>query len=511
MKVIFVSFEVRGIYKTGGLGDVAASLPTAVKKTGVNVSILMPGYNEIIKPRFLPQTKIPMIYIKEEKYFDLTKKYSHGENFERFFYFCQKAVEIIKKEKPDIIHLNDWHTGMIAYLMKIKDINQKSRPKTDRPLDEKIKDINQNSKILKDINNKEQKLPKIILTIHNAAFQGDFSLDHVDDFKNKKTKEDFLKLKIKASRINFLKLGIDYADFVTTVSKNYAKEMIYQDLGYGLKKNLVNKGRNFVGILNGIDYNVCNPQTDKLIEANYQITNNNKHLTENKKQLFNWQEGKNLNKVVIQRKLKLPVNPSIPLIAFVARLSWQKGIEKIIEGLKELAKMDLQLIVLGKGDKFYEEKLKKLKERYEDRFLAVRLKFDEKLAHQIYAGSDMFLIPSRYEPCGLTQMIAMRYGTIPVARKTGGLVDSIKDGETGLLFGDDTTTPMLRAIKKAIGMYYNWIDWKQINRSEHQQNRLNNKFFQWPEMVERAMKEDFSWEKSAEKYLKIYEHLIKKQ
>lgn len=516
MKVLFVSFEATGIYKTGGLGDVAASLPVALKKKGVDISIVMPGYNGIKKPKVLPGRNVPVFYIKDKDYFDLTKKYTHAQNFERFFYFCKKVVDLIKKEKPDIVHLNDWHTGMVAYLLKI--------PSTKFQVPNKFQISNLRPELKSrdfkfQIKQKKFKIPKIILTIHNAGFQGDFSLDHVDDFENKKIKEEFLKLGFKR-RVNFLKLAIDYSDFVNTVSENYADEILNKGFGYGLEKNLRKKGKNFIGILNGIDYEKWNPEKDRWIETKY--TNKQSSIKKindkfqisrlNKAKIYNWQIGKKLNKVALQRKLRLPVDPYVPVIAFIARLSWQKGIEKIIEGIEELSKMDLQLIILGKGDKFYEEKLIKLSKKYGDRFLSVRIKFDEKLAHQIYAGSDLFLIPSRYEPCGLTQMIAMRYGTIPLARRTGGLADTIKDGKTGFLFGDDSPKPMLRAVKRAVGVYYNWIDWKQLKSqipNPKTQKEKNEKFLVWEEMVERAMRENFSWEKSAQKYLSVYKGLLK--
>ncbi|KKP57841.1 MAG: Glycogen synthase [Candidatus Gottesmanbacteria bacterium GW2011_GWA1_34_13] len=443
MFVVHLSFECAPIYKTGGLGDVVGSLPKALKKLHVDSQIMMPGYGFIIKPTFLPNSQIPVIYI-ESPFFAHKEALKELQNqAPAFAHFCLLAVKKIKEnhQAPDIIHCHDWHTALVPFLLK----------KWQDPFFAKT---------------------KTILTIHNVAFQGNFwtkYLHHED------LKEITDLLDPRSKKISFLREGIKTADFVSTVSPNHAKEIMTGKISFGLQKVIKSKKHQFMGILNGIDADVWNPATDTHIYKKYSPN-----------QAIN---GKIYNKIKLQSELGLFKDENIPIFGFISRLSSQKGIEFLISLLEMAAKKRVEVIILGKGMAKMEKSLREFQSRVRQSWVSVNLAFDERLAHRIYAAADFFLIPSRYEPCGLTQMIAMRYGTIPIATKTGGLMDSISDKRTGFLLDETTEEDFMQKIDEALAVFGN----------SHKRK----------EMIERVMGQDFSWDKSAKEYLHLYKEILK--
>jgi len=456
IKVLFLSAEVAPLAKVGGLGDVAGALPQALDKLGVDIRICLPFYGLINKKKYpakkiisklivlidnkketidvyqtnLPETKIP-VYLIKHNFFNskqiysgtriiLNGKYTRRANdLKRFAFFTRAAMETAKKLnfQPNIIHSNDWHTGLTANF--IKTFNQ------------------QNNFFTK---------AKILYTIHNLANQG------------------------ISGNINFMAQGISGSDLINTVSQTYAKEILTKEYGADLEKILAGRKEDLSGILNGIDTNFFNPATDKLISQKYSLKNLKK---------------KTSNKLALQKQLSLPQNKNIAVVGLVTRFVWQKGIELITE---KFSKLNCQFVFLGTGEKKYEDALLNLAKKYPKNFKTI-IKFDEKLAHEIYAGSDIFLVPSRFEPCGLTQMVAMRYGTVPVVRETGGLKDTVNN-KVGFTFKKFDPTEFYKTLEKTLAVYcHKPKTWRQL--------QLN------------GMKQDFSWNKSAKEYLKLYKKLSK--
>ncbi len=448
MKILFVSSELSPYAKVGGLADVAGSLPYKIREKGVDISILIPFYEtikgvetEIVKKDlkvsfqgrdvFFDILKLKgkerTFFIKNDHYFSgdiyLEADASSGGSMEeaaKFFFFSLASIETAKFMNIDIIHCNDWHTSLIPYLRG---------------------DI------------------KTLLTIHNIGYQGIYSKEIVNKLLNISLSEDF----------NCLKEGVKGADFVNTVSKNYAKELLTPQFGFGLEEELIKKGEAFSGILNGIDNDDFNPLKDKNIYFNYDLSSFSKRE----------RNKSSLEKDVFREE------SNYPLFGIVSRLAEQKGFDLLEEIIDNIFDERLRLIILGKGEKRYEEFfLKKAKENPQK--LAVFIGFDEKMARRIYAGSDFFLMPSRFEPCGLGQLIAMRYGSIPVARETGGLKDTISK-ETGILFKEYSSLSLLESIKSAIDLYHN----KEL---------LND-------VIRKGMEKDFSWDVSADEYISLYEKI----
>jgi starch synthase len=501
VKVLFVASECAPIAKVGGLGDVIGSLPKALKDLGIDVRICLPKYaivdfkkykfeliNRNIKVKdekvkiyqgFLPESdprsigdKVPVYLLENEKYFGENGVYFEKSAFvsslkeiERFLFLSQAALKIfpILNWFPQIIHCHDWHTAIVPMALKIK--HQKPsfhlwkrgrrREQTSlRPA--KIKNI------------------KSLLTIHNLANQGKWNPQETLSFFDFKDEEiNSLKTRGEDGNFNIFQQGILNADLINAVSPTYAKEILTKEYGEGLEKFLLRRKKELFGILNGIDEKRFNPETDPALKVNYSYQN---------------LERKIENKTHLQEILNFKKNPEIPLFAFIGRLTSQKGIDLIIEIIPELVKMGCQLVILGVGNPDYEKKLLELSQKYPQN-VSAQIKFDPVLAQKIYGGSDFILIPSRFEPCGLVQMIAMTYGTIPIARKTGGLADTIEDGKTGFLFKKYEAKSFLETIKKALNLYQNKEKWQKL--------------------IEEAMKKDFSWQKSAQKYLKLYKKLLK--
>ena len=483
LKILYVSSEVTPFAKTGGLADVSAALPKELKECGHDVRIFMPKYGTInerklvlrevirlkeiqvpvgdkisianVKSSFLPNSKVQVYFVGNKDYFNRSSFYvdpktnkDWQDNAERFAFFSRSALEILKKLhwQPDIIHCNDWQTALIPFYLN---------------------NIYQDDGFFENT--------KTLLSIHNLAFQGIFDKSA---FQHLGVSEDYVKQGSALEflgKINFLKAGIVNADALSTVSKTYAKEIQKsEEFSFGLQNILGEKSKKLFGITNGVDYSCWNPEDDKLIPYNY-----------SRKEL----KGKLENKRFLVESLGLPFKENVPVMATISRLTDQKGFDIITEAIDEIMSLDVQYVILGTGDKKYHDLLEKLAKKYPDQ-LAVNLKFDNELAHKIEAGSDIYLMPSKFEPCGLNQLYSLKYGTIPIVRATGGLADTIKkySSETGrgygFVFEEYSPQALISIIKKTVAAYRDKDLWKKL--------------------IERAMKIDFSWIKSTEKYLNLY-------
>jgi len=472
MNVLFVVWELDPFFKVGGLGDVARSLPAALKAYGTDIRIVLPYY-KVTKFKRVKRTKkgtftvtyngkrehveiweatssytnVPAYFLKNSKYL------SQVDPMDTWAFFDLAVVEMVQQKtlewQPDIIHVNDLHCGLIPLLVK------------------------------------NRSLPvKTILTIHNLAFQGKTSVDIIKRMGIDPSQCKMLLWEIKKAQINFLLEGIVHADIITTVSPSYAKEILTEEYGCGLQEILRGKEGKIFGILNGIDITWRYIKHDRAVKFPYGMTEE-----QNGKRILDWKEGKRKNKEFLQRKLKLKINASIPLFSFIGRLdAGQKGLDILHSMLRRIDQTKIQFILLGSGNRDWEERFHWLSTFY-PKNISCNFKFDETLAHQIYAASDFILIPSKYEPCGLIQMIAMLFGTIPIAHKVGGLKDSIKDEVNGLLFSSYSSEVLERTVEKAIAI-------RKDNSST------------FTTMIEKARETDFSWAKSAKQYLSLYEKLL---
>jgi starch synthase len=474
-KILFVTSEAHPLIKTGGLADVSGSLPKALAGLGMDIRLIMPKYQAIktaeeiyynstvqvnntdvnILETRLPGTQVPVWLVDCPEFFDFPgnpyvdeQGNAWANSAERFALFCRIAVEVAMNRAylewtPDIIHCNDWQSGLVPALLSL----EAGRPAT-------------------------------VFTIHNMAYQGLFpkaawvSLNLPRQLWNPDGVE-FNGL------LSFIKGGLAYADRITTVSPTYAREIQTADFGYGLEGLLSYRDDVLTGIINGIDADQWNPETDPNISECYDFS------TLNKKQL---------NKTALQNKLSLPVG-SIPVFALISRLVEQKGIDLVLECLPEMLTLPLQFVLLGRGDKLFEQQLSYFAETYPDK-IAVTLGYDEALAHQFEAGADIFLMPSRFEPCGLNQLYSQRYGTVPIVRKTGGLADTVVDvlpetlrnnTATGFVLNEATAGTLMETIKRALIIYSQPGTWKQLQTS--------------------GMQKDYSWNKSAKEYKALYEQL----
>ena len=460
MKIAICASEVVPFAKTGGLADVCGALPPALEKLGHEVVIITPRYKtsniQAPSPIVRVGENVRVCFIEHSHYFGREGIYGEAggeyhDNLERFTYFSHECFNVLKdiKFSPDIIHCHDWHTGLIPILLKTNYQNDHFFKKT-----------------------------RSIMTIHNLAYQGVFP----------KNKYDKLGIDGNAfhtqgmefyDQINFLKGGIIFADAITTVSPQYAKEIQTYELGCALDGVLRNRSEDIYGILNGLDYDVWNPKDDPFLDFSY----NSADVDHQKEK----------NKIVVQAVLDLQVKEKIPLFGFVGRLCIQKGLDIIMEALDGIVEAGGQVVFTGTGDKKYHRMIEEATQRY-PRQVGKFLKFDERIAHKIYAASDFFLMPSLYEPCGLGQMIALRYGSIPIVHKTGGLADTIhlydpihKVGN-GFVFTEYTKENFIEAVEEALKVY------KQKDQMEG--------------LIEQAMRYRFSWEKSAKDYIKVYQQCL---
>lgn len=482
LKILVASSEAAPFAKTGGLADVAGSLPKALKDLGHDVRIVLPYYasskklNLQIKEEIpvlevpiadhkeqssvisaMLADKVPTYLIRQDRYYDREYLYStpqgdYPDNAERFIFFSRSILELIKKIDfvPDIIHCNDWQTGLIpAYL------------KTLYAHDDLYKSIS------------------TVFTVHNLGYQGKFwALDMPMtnlpwDIFNINGLEYY-------GDISFLKSGLMFSDVLSTVSKGYSREIQTSEYGLGMEGVLQYRRDDLYGILNGVDYDEWSPEKDKYLAANYAFDN---------------LEGKKACQEDLLKEFGLKITKDVPIIGIISRLADQKGFDILAEAMPELMKMKLAMVVLGTGEQKYHDLFNSMKQEYGKK-LGVMIAFDNKIAHKIEAGSDMFLMPSRYEPCGLNQIYSLKYGTIPIVRATGGLDDTIQDFDpktsqgNGFKFKEYSASQLITTIKKAMEVYKE----KEV----------------WTKVVQNAMKEDHSWKTSAREYINLYETAIKK-
>lgn len=474
MNVLFAAAEGVPFIKTGGLADVIGSLPRELMFGGVNVRVVLPKHRDIpdiyknsikLKKAFnidlgwrnqycgLEEMEYEGIYfyfIDNEYYFKRDGLYGYGDDAERYAFFARAVLESIPYMdfQPDIIHCHDWHTALISVFLKTS--------YDDKPL---YKDIH------------------TLFTIHNLQYQGVFSKETLQDIINidyKYYSEEYLEY---YNQVNCLKGGLVFSDLLSTVSKSYSEEIQTSYYGEGLDGILRKRCSNLYGIINGIDYNEYNPEIDKFIY--------NKYVDDYCQ--------KTQNKLSLQRELGINVREDVPIVAVVSRLAASKGFDLIAVVLNEMMAMDIQLIVLGTGERVYEDLFRTTAEKYNGR-VSTNIRFSNALAHKFYAASDIFLMPSRFEPCGLSQLIALKYGSIPLVRETGGLRDTIKPynqytGEgNGFSFSNYNAHEMLNTFKMAIDLYHNKDVWNNIFHN--------------------AINSDFSWRNSSKEYIKLYNKLI---
>lgn len=477
-KILFAASEAVPFIKTGGLADVTGSLPKYFDKKKYDVRVILPKYacmEERYKEylTFLGNTYVELgwrqqyagvlsavydgityYFIDNEFYFGGEKPYNNiYEDVEKFAFFSKAVLEVMKimDFQADIIHCHDWQTGLIPVFLK---------------------NTYQNDEFYQNM--------KTIFTIHNLKFQGRWKLNEVMDITGLK-ESLFTADKLESyGEANYLKGGVVYSDLVTTVSKTYAKEITSQQGGEGLDGLFRMKGESLFGIVNGLDYKEYNPQTDQAIHSHYDE--------------LNFKKKKPDNKEALQKELGLPAESETFLIGIVSRLTSQKGMDLIAYVLDELLRENrIQMVVLGTGEEQYENMFRHFEWKYEDK-IAVRLNYSEELAHKIYAGADAFLMPSLFEPCGLSQLMSMRYGTVPMVRETGGLRDTVcpyneyEQTGNGFSFANYNTHEMLHMIYYAKDTYEN-----------HRK--------QWDEIAYRAMKCDYSWNASALEYEELYTRL----
>ena len=471
-KILFVAGEGLPYAKSGGLADVIGSLPPALAEQGEEVAVCLPMYKSIINNftdiEFLTEIpvqsgiiyknariytqkvgKVEYYFIRQDDYFYRDSMYGYSDDGERFAFFCKAVCDMLPHIpfKPDIIHTNDWQTGMIPVLCK------------------------------KEYTDKAYQKYKHIYTIHNLLFQGNFPKEILSCFN---LSDEYYKngeLKFDEG-ISFMKAGIVFADEVTTVSETYAQEIMTPEFGERMENVLVSRKDNLTGIVNGIDVENWDPATDKNIYRNYTASD-----IRNKKEC----------KKSLQYQLGLRVADDVFLIGIVSRLTWQKGMNLVFDKLQTIMNQDVQFVILGTGDSYIESELRKIESTYPHRAVFY-CGYNEELSHRMYAGCDLLLMPSLFEPCGISQLIAMRYGTIPLVRETGGLKDTVTPynqyegtGE-GFTFRYFNSDDMIFILKYAISVYYS--DKKA-----------------WRKLIANAMKKDVSWELSASKYIEIYNSL----
>ena len=472
MKVCFIAAEAAPFVKVGGLGDVIGSLPKALRELGVDARVILPLYSSIDRERFGLKYKayqfvdlgwrhsycgifetevdgVPCYFVDNEQYFNRDSIYGQIDDGERFAFFSKAALEILPALdfKPDVVNVNDWHTALsVIYLDVLK---------------------SREAEFYKDM--------KSVLSIHNIEFQGRFNPYEMGNLFGLENK--YFDALIYNGDVNLLKGAIQLADRVNTVSETYAREILDPYFSYGLDKILTVEQGKLRGILNGIDVDKFNPKTDPMIPVNYDL------------KTF---EDKVQNKLAFQKEMDLEVNADIPLIGMVTRLTHQKGIDLILQASEEILKTGAQLVILGTGDAHYESALRSLEHYRHDRVRSILL-FSNEMSAKIYAASDLFLMPSKTEPCGLSQLISMRYGTVPVVHRVGGLRDTVipftgVEGN-GFTFESFQAGDMMDASYRAMTCFYQSPnEWKQI--------------------IKNNLQKDVSWEQSAKKYLDLYHEVV---
>ena len=484
MEILMLSSEVTPFAKTGGLADVVGSLPPYLEEHACKTCVMMPYYRQVARGRFdikptghavsVPvrdrmvsgeimegriNSSVPIYFIRQDDYYDREGLYGtpegdHEDNCERFVFFARAALQAAKTLglKPDLVHCHDWQTALVPVYLRT---THSRDPELSRAA--------------------------TLLTIHNLAYQGLFW--HLDmpliglDWSY--FTPEYLEY---YEKINLLKGGIISSTLINTVSEKYSREIQTVEYGCGLEGVLANRRKDLYGVLNGVDYSQWNPETDELITARYSHDD---------------LSGKKKCKAALQKMCGLPVG-NVPLIGCISRLADQKGFDLIAGVADDIMALDLQVVILGTGEQRYHDLLKKMGRKYPGK-MSVNIKFDNRLAHQIEAGSDMFLMPSRYEPCGLNQLYSLKYGAVPIVRSTGGLADTItncvpsklKVGKAnGFAFREYDGAKLLAAIRKAVQVYSDGRAWKRL-------------------MVN-GMKQDWSWSRSAGEYAKLYRKAVDK-
>ncbi len=475
LKIMFISSEVAPFAKIGGLGDVAGSLPKALKKMGHDVRVVMPAYQSIehavrqgqgdihpvpgqlltpmgsgiypagIFESRLPGSEVPIYFIAEWNLFDRYEIYGYPDDPYRFVFFSRAALELARALdwKPDIVHANDWHTApAVTWLATTGQAEDYFRG-----------------------------IPSLF-TIHNLSHQGNSGwevLDHLGVITHGLAEEAY-------GEVNFMARGIYHSTLVNTVSPTYAREIMTMEGGAGLDGILRYRGGDVRGILNGLDYDIWNPAEDSRIAAGFSPDD---------------MDGRIQNRRALQSRANLPQRDDIPLLAMVTRLAWQKGLDitghaayMLLNGVAG----EVQIVILGTGASQYEQMVSHLAYQFPDKMAAI-VDYDPGLAALIYAGSDMFLMPSLFEPCGLGQLIAMRYGSVPIVRETGGLIDTVDDSVTGFSFLDYNSDALLNAAERAIYTY-------------------NTDKKTWLSIQSAGMASDYSWARSANGYVKLYREAI---
>ncbi|MCD8190583.1 MAG: glycogen synthase GlgA [Clostridiales bacterium] len=475
MKIFFVSSEVAPFIKTGGLADVAASLPPALAAMDNDVRVILPLYAGIgdqwrsqmtfVKYFYfrlgwrssycglfqLDRGGVTYYFVDNETYFKRNGLYGHYDDGERFAYFSKACVEVPAQIDwaPDIIHANDWETALVPIY------------------------LNDSKKVVPQLAN-----AKSVYTIHNIEYQGRFGRSIMEDVFGLDSSHFNEKLLSYYGDVNLMKGAIYASDYVTTVSPTYANELQYSFYAHGLEGVVTDNYYKMTGILNGLDMEANDPATDTIIAANFSSDD----LT-----------GKAECKAALQKELGLNVDPDVPIIACISRLVGHKGYDLITNVFHRIMEQDVQFVVLGTGEWGFEEFFRNAAKQYPGR-VSANIKYAAALSTKIYAGADIMLMPSVAEPCGLTQMFAMRFGTVPVVRLTGGLKDSVpsynpETGEgLGFTFGNINADDMLNAINRAVDLYFSDKD-------------------AWTALMKRGMTTDFSWDKSAKEYLSIYEKI----
>ncbi len=472
MKILFASPEVAPFIKTGGLADVAGSLPPALAELGHDVRVILPLYEQIgedwrsqmtfVKYYYvrlawrsiycglfqLERNGVTYYFVDNESYFKRQGIYGHFDDAERFAYFSRAVIETPGQIdfKPDIIHCNDWQTALVPIYLLEERYRQNTLSRT-----------------------------KSVFTIHNIEYQGRYGRDLLEDLfglDESYFNENMLKF---YDDISLVKGAVNAADYVTTVSPNYANELQFSFYAHGLEGVIAANRGKLRGILNGIDMKANDPSTRKDLAARFTSRNH---------------KGKAKCKAALQERLGLKVDPNVPIIACISRLVGHKGFELVCQAFRGIMDMEVQFVLLGTGEWGYEQFFRNAQNEYPGR-VSANILYDGALSDAIYAGADLFLMPSIAEPCGLSQMFAMRYGTVPVVRMTGGLLDSVPaynpEENTGLgfTFGSVDAGDMLGALYRAVGVYY---DDKKA----------------WDQLVTRDMEADFSWDRSAQEYVDVY-------
>lgn len=485
MRILLATSEVAPLAKTGGLADVCGALPAALRQEGHEVTVIMPAYRQSLASNLdieateihfdvpiggntvsgeVYRTQLPdgtdVILVGHKGYFDRPELYrelgeDYKDNCERFVFFCRGVLELIRllKLQPDVVHCNDWQTGLIPAYLKLEYNNTPG-----------YQDL------------------ASVLTVHNLAYQGvfwhwDMELTGLDWSHFNHHQMEF------HGKLNLLKTGLVFADWLTTVSPRYAEEIQSPEHGCGLEGVLQLRSSVLTGIVNGVDYSQWDPATDPHLAQNYDVSN--------------WKVGKPVNKAALQSELDLPPSPTTPLIGIIGRLASQKGwdlLAPIIQSWSE--REDVQWAILGTGEPEYHAMLSELAESRPHRVTA-RLEFSEALAHRIEAAADMFAMPSRYEPCGLNQLYSLRYGTVPIVHATGGLADTICDASA-------------TAFRHGVANGFSFAAYEQ-ERLEESLKRATSMYRQpqtgWTQLVENGMRQDWSWRQSARQYIEIYESI----